>query len=82
MNTGRSKNDILRRLQLMRPIPSALYILRSRGPVGSAGGNGMDRSNQKGGMEMNQPTTYALGLFHGGLLVGFVWIMFKSIGKK
>jgi hypothetical protein len=30
---------------------------------------------------MNQPTTYALGLFHGGLIIGFVWIMFKSIGK-
>jgi hypothetical protein len=26
----------------------------------------MDRSNKKGG-DMNQPTTYALGLFHGGL---------------
>ena len=42
----------------------------------------MERSNQKGGMAMNQPTAYALGLLHGGLLLGFVWIMFKSIGKK
>ena len=25
---------------------------------------------------------YSLGMFHGGLIVGFVWIMFKSIGKK
>ena len=65
----------------MRAIPGALHILRSRGPVGSAGGNGMDRSNKKGG-DMNQPTTYALGLFHGVLIMGFVWIMFKSIGKK
>ena len=31
---------------------------------------------------MNQATTYALGLFHGGLIIGFVWIMFRSIGKK
>jgi hypothetical protein len=38
--------------------------------------------NQKGGLAMNQPTTYALGLFHGGLIIGFVWIMFRSIGKK
>ena len=45
-------------------------------------GDGMERSNKKGGKHMNQPTTYALGLFHGGLIIGFVWIMFKSIGKK
>ena len=31
---------------------------------------------------MNQPATYALGILHGGLLIGFVWIMFRSIGKK
>ena len=35
---------------------------------------------------MNCPQTnlqaYSLGMFHGGLLIGFVWIMFKSIGKK
>jgi len=37
---------------------------------------------KNGESKMNQPTTYALGLFHGGLLIGFVWIMFKSIGKK
>jgi hypothetical protein len=49
--------------------------------MGGAEWDGMDRSNKKGG-DMNQPTTYALGLFHGGLIVGFVWIMFKSIGKK
>ena len=66
----------------MRAIPGTLYVLRSRGPVDSAGGHGVERSNKKGGKHMNQPTTYALGLFHGGLLVGFVWIMFKSIGKK
>ena len=66
----------------MRPIPGTLYVLRSRGPVDSAGGDGMDRSDKKGGVAMNQPTTYALGLFHGGLIVGFVWIMFRSIGKK
>jgi len=37
---------------------------------------------KNGGSKMNHPTTYALGLFHGGLIIGFVWIMFKSIGKK
>jgi len=42
----------------------------------------MDRNNKKRGLAMNQPTTYALGLFHGGLIIGFVWIMFRSIGKK
>ena len=68
----------------MRTIPGTLYVLRSRGPVGSAGGNGMDRSNKKGGMAMNQTSlqAYSLGMFHGGLIIGFVWIMFKSIGKK
>jgi hypothetical protein len=50
--------------------------------MGAAGGNGMERRHQKGSLAMNQPTTYALGLFHGGLLIGFVWIMFRSIGKK
>ena len=44
----------------------------------------MDRSNKKGGVAMNQTSlqAYSLGMFHGGLIVGFVWIMFKSIGKK
>jgi hypothetical protein len=41
----------------------------------------MDRSNKKGG-DMNQPTTYALGLFHGGLIIGFVWIMFQEYREK
>ena len=43
----------------------------------------MDRSNKKGG-NMNQTNlqAYSLGMFHGGLIIGFVWIMFKSIGKK
>jgi hypothetical protein len=31
---------------------------------------------------MNQPTTYALGLFHGGLIIGFVWIMFPQYREK
>jgi hypothetical protein len=50
--------------------------------MGSPEWNGMERRHQKGGLAMNQPTTYALGLFHGGLIIGFVWIMFRSIGKK
>ena len=68
----------------MRPIPSAFHVLRSRGPVDSAGGNGVERNNKKGGMAMNQTSlqAYSLGMFHGGLLIGFVWIMFRSIGKK
>ena len=68
----------------MRAIPSAFYVVRSRGPVGSAGGDGMDRSDKKGGVAMNQTSlqAYSLGMFHGGLIVGFVWIMFKSIGKR
>lgn len=67
----------------MRAISSPLHFLRSRGPVGSAGGNGMDRSNKKGGnMSQTNLQAYSLGMFHGGLLIGFVWIMFKSIGKK
>ena len=67
----------------MRAIPSALYILRSRGPVDSAGGHGVERNDQKGGnMSQTNLQAYSLGMFHGGLIVGFVWIMFKSIGKK
>ena len=68
----------------MRPIPGALHVLRSRGPVDSAGGHGVERSDKKGGMAMNQTNlqAYSLGMFHGGLIVGFVWIMFKSIGKR
>ena len=67
----------------MRAIPGTLYVLRSRGPVDSAGGNGVERNDQKGG-NMNQINlqAYSLGMFHGGLIVGFIWIMFKSIGKK
>jgi hypothetical protein len=41
--------------------------------------------DEKGGeSEMNHTSlqAYSLGMFHGGLLIGFVWIMFKSIGKK
>ena len=67
----------------MRAIPGTFHVLRSRGPVGSAGGDGVERNNQKGG-NMNQTNlqAYSLGMFHGGLIIGFVWIMFKSIGKK
>jgi hypothetical protein len=65
-------------LQLMRPIPGALYVLRSRGPVGNSRRNGMDRSNQKGGSKMNSPQVYALGLLHGGLLLGFVWLVWPK----
>jgi len=45
--------------------------------------DGMERGDKKGG-NMNQTNlqAYSLGMFHGGLIIGFVWIMFKSIGKK
>jgi hypothetical protein len=67
----------------MRTISGTLYVLCSSGPVGNSGGYGVERSNQKGG-NMNQTSlqAYSLGMFHGGLIIGFVWIMFKSIGKK
>ena len=35
--------------------------------------------NQKGGMAMNStPQIYALGLLHGGLLLGFVWLVWPK----
>jgi hypothetical protein len=34
--------------------------------------------NQRGGMAMNSPQIYALGLLHGGLLLGFVWLVWPK----
>jgi len=66
----------------MRSILRAVHFLLKRPTMGGEEWDGMERGDKKGGLAMNQPTTYALGLFHGALLLGFVWIMFKSIGKK
>jgi hypothetical protein len=39
--------------------------------------------DEKGGeSEMNCPQIYSLGLLHGGLLLGFVWLVWPKNRKK
>ena len=67
----------------MRSILRAVHFLLKRPTMGGEEWDGMERGDKKGG-NMNQTNlqAYSLGMFHGGLIIGFVWIMFKSIGKK
>ena len=38
--------------------------------------------SEKGGVAMNSPQIYSLGLLHGGLLLGFVWLVWPKNKRK
>jgi len=77
-----SHESDLCRLQFNRPIPGTFFDHETSYALGAAGGHGMDRNDKKGGMEMNTPEVYALGLLHGGLLLAFVWMAWPRSKRK
>ena len=62
----------------MRTIPGTLFYLEERVALGNSRRHGMDRSNKKGGRQLNSAQIYALGLLHGCLLLGFVWLVWPK----
>jgi len=68
----------LRRLQLMRSIPSTFFDLEKRATLGNLRRYGMDRNNQKGGIAMNNSVYFAHGLILGAILAAWVAFMLRK----